>query len=749
MQFRWWRHLFHLVALLSATAFAPSVPEDIVLVRDGKSEAQILVAPDAPAAVLVGIDTLRHYVREISGADLPVVHDSSGDDPRIVVEIGASSDPGLRVDDLGVDGFRIKTVDRDLVFTAKTGDGFRNAVYTFLETYLGCRKYSVTVQIVPRAATISLPTIDDTQVPPLAFRMQDFRDVSYVAWHKLDTNEDFGLFVHTFDDLVSPEKYFQEHPEYFSLLNGHRTPNGQLCLTNPEVFPIVVDELRARMRKKPDASFWSVSQNDTYCPCECESCRAIDDAEGSHSGSILAFVNRIAAEFPDKTISTLAYQYSRAAPRNIRPLPNVNIMLCSIECNRSWPIADDPGSASFVRDVRDWGQLTNNIFLWDYVIQFRNLVSPFPNLRVLQPNLQFFVESGITSVFEQGLPVMHGELAELRIYILSKLLWDPDTDVEAVMDDFLKGYYGPAAPHIRQYIDTMHDALETSGEDLSIYGYPLTSADGYLSPDLMDTYDDLFDAAEASAADDPQWLRRVQTARLPVQFARLEQAKAAGAGTGGCFVRSDAGVLRTKPEIDELLTLFVQRCHEADIPRLWEHGSSPQEYLTATRRFLDGSTQPHLALGRTVALERPASAKYHDGEAAALTDGYRGWNDYHFHWLGFEGEDMNATVDLGAVTTISAVATDFLQDINSWVFMPLAVSFAVSKDGRCFEDLGRIETTTPPNKWGAVIEGFSVAFAPTRARYVRVAAASRKTCPTWHKGSGGPSWIFVDEIAVR
>ena len=92
---------------------------------------------------------------------------------------------------------------------------------------------------------------------------------------------------------------------------------------------------------------------------------------------------------------------------------------------------------------------------------------------------------------------------------------------------------------------------------------------------------------------------------------------------------------------------------------------------------------------------------------------------------------------------------DFLQDINSWVFMPLAVSFAISEDGEHFAGVGRIEATTPPDKWGAVIEPFSVAFTPTRAHYVRVAAVSRKTCPTWHKGSGGPSWIFADEIAVR
>ena len=738
-----------LIAALCLGAFGPASHAAFTLAREGVSDVRVLVSPGAPTAVSASVDTLRRYVRLSTGADLPVVHARAGAASHIVVRIDPTEEAPQASDDLGLDGFHIRTSGDDLIFTARTTDGFRNAVYAFLETYLGCRKYSLEPPEVPEHMTIAFDEIDDRQVPRFAFRMQDIHDEAYVAWHRLDTNDDFGLFVHTFKDLVPPGRYFDEHPEYFSLLNGHRTPEGQLCLTHPVVCEIVVNELRARMREEPEAAFWSVSQNDTYAPCECDACRTIDEHEGCQSGSVLAFVNRIAAVFPDKTISTLAYQYSRGAPRHITPRPNVNIMLCSIECNRSRPIAEDPGSASFVRDVRDWGRLTDNIFLWDYVIQFRNLVSPFPNLRVLQPNLQFFAENGISSVFEQGLPVMHGEFAELRIYLLAKLLWNPYADVDAIANDFLQGYYGPAAPSLRSYIDTMHDALERSGETLSIYGYPLCTPQGYLSPGLMEMYSDLFDQAEAAVWDEPVFLHRVRTARLPIQFARLEQAKVAADGPRGCFVRDDDGTLRTRPEMRGLLEAFVRGCREAGIPRLWEHGTPPSEYLESTRRFFDESSRPHLALGRPVLLARPASVKYHGGEASALTDGCKGWNDYRTHWLGFEGEDMEGTVDLGAVAMISSIATDFLQDINSWVFMPIEVAFSISEDGHGFREVGRVDALTPPESWGGLIESFNVSFAATQARYVRVTASSRKTCPSWHKGSGGPAWIFVDEIAVR
>lgn len=722
----------------------------LVLVDQGRSRHAIVLPSAAPETVRATADTLRAYLERISGARLPMLPAASrAAAPAVRIRVGAGSDPDTDVAALGPDGFRIRTEGADLVFTSATDDGFRHAVYTFLEQWLGCRRYSVEVQVVPRRPTIELPRIDETQVPPLTFRMQNLRDRAYTQWHKLDTNEGFGLFVHTFEELVPPWRYFDEHPEYFSLLNGNRTPQGQLCLTNPDVLRIVIEELRRRMAENPETDFWSVSQNDTYAPCECEACRAIDEAEGGHSGSILAFVNRVAAEFPDKTISTLAYQYSRSAPRTLRPLPNVNIMLCSIECDRSRPLTAHPGSASFVQDVHDWGALTNNIFLWDYVIQFRNLVSPFPNLRVLQPNLQFFTESGITAVFEQGLPVQRGEFAELRMYLISKLLWNPEADMEAILDDFLSGFYGEAAPWIRTYIDAMHDALEESGEELSIYGYPLASADGYLAPRRLAAYEEMWRQAEAAVAHRPEVLARVRTAHLPVQFARLEQAKVAGGGAGGCFDRHPDGGLRVRPGVRELLEVFVAGCRAAHIPRLWEHGISPDEYEAATRRFLSESVRPHLALGAQPLLNAPASPKYHDGLAAALTDGCRGWGDYRFHWLGFEGEDLGATIDLGEVVSVSSIETNCLQDIGSWVFLPLEVRFLISADGEEFRPVGTARSAVPATEPAIVVEPFAARFEPVSARFVRVEAVSRRTCPAWHKGSGGPAWIFLDEIAVR
>src|SRR5690606_23536657 len=155
------------------------------------------------------------------------------------------------------------------------------------------------------------------------------------------------------------------------------------------------------------------------------------EREGSPSGSIIHFVNQVAAHFPDRVISTLAYEYSRKAPATLRPAGNVHIMLCSIEVNRDRPIPEDPPSADLRRDVEEWSRIADDIIVWDYVIQFRNLVSPFPNLHVIQPNLQFFADHGVKAMFEQGNREVGGEFAELRAYLISKLMWNPALDVDS------------------------------------------------------------------------------------------------------------------------------------------------------------------------------------------------------------------------------------------------------------------------------------------------------------------------------
>lgn len=351
----------------------------------------------------------------------------------------------------------------------------------------------------------------------------------------------FYRYSHTFEELVPPEKWFDAHPEYFSLVNGRRQrEHSQLCLTNPDVLEICIEGVHRWMREHPECSIFSVAQNDWYGYCECEHCQAIDRREESHAGTMLAFVNAVAdavrEEFPENRIHTFAYLYTRKAPRYLRPRENVIVRLCSIECCQSHPMgacrqaiggidvennAADAFALSgqaFTDDLADWAKIAPHLYLWDYTTNFSNYLQPFPNWHVMGENLRLFRRLGVEGVLEQGnyAPGKASAFAPLRIYLLSRLLWNTDADMDGLIRSFVRGYYGPEAePGVLQCLSLMENAA--SQTHMGIYDMPDAA---YLDEGLIEQADGcLADALSLTA--DPLRRERLERERLSFAYVRL------------------------------------------------------------------------------------------------------------------------------------------------------------------------------------------------------------------------------------
>lgn len=721
----------------------------INLVTNGKSQYKIVLTPSSQKWDSLAAKELQKFLKEISGAELPIVSSlSAGKRKDIII----NPDNNIKTD-----GFTIKNNEDQIFISGGPGRGTLNAVYSLLEKYTGCRMYTSTVLVIPKKKNIILPQLDIKEEPVFGYRDIHYKEswnTEFSHWHKLNSDPEskkiWGLFVHTFSRLVPPDKYFNGHPEYFSELNGIRVADGQLCLSNPDVFKIVVEELRKRMKENPGAKIWSVSQNDNFSNCRCPECSKLDAEEGSPSGSLLNFVNKVAREFPDEIISTLAYQYTRQAPKHIKPENNVNIMFCSIECNRSKPLETDPSSAGFVNDLKEWSSIAKSMIVWDYVVQFKNTVSPFPNFHVLQPNIQLFRKFNADMMFQQGAGGCTGyEFGELRNYIIAKLLWNPDADVNAVMNDFLNGYYGKGGKYIREYIDLMTGALKKSNADLLIYGNPIAPMKGYLSADLIKRYNSLFDRAEAAEKNNHEVLTRIKIARLPLKYAMLEQAKVIATGENGLVLKDNNGNFSPNPKTVTLLNEFYNESKLTGKLVINESSVSADDYVLIYKDLLGKTMKNPLALNKPVQFITEPNAKYKANGKATLTDGLRGVNDYNFNWLGYEADDLDVVVDLQKECPVKNVSIDFLQDNNSWVFMPREVEISTSTDGTTFSNSTVIKNTVPEEKGEAFTKTFSASFPGMNARYIKVKAVNMKVCPRWHKGYPGKAWIFADEIVVE
>ena len=519
-----------------------------MITKGGKPFVTVTVAKDATPSQKYAAWELRHYLNLITSVSIPV-GDETTQGPVLAVGDAAASLGVKACDKLGTDGFTIRTVGESLAIVGGIR-GVLYGVYEFLEK-LGCRFFTPECEKIPSIPELALPELDDTQVPVLEYRQHNYPPTAmnhkFAAKCRLNAGDmepelgggiKYAWFCHSFEpEILNPAEWYDTHPEYFSMVDGKRVKEfAQLCLTNPDVKRIAVEKVRAALRAKPDCRIISITQNDWDNHCTCPECAAIDAREGSSAGTMIEFVNYIAEaiedEFPDVIVDTFAYQYTRPTPKFVKPRHNVCVRLCSIEAcfahpfetcddESRWVKRPDGTTSNFIRDLEAWGKKCDRMYIWDYTTCFAHYPAPHPNWRVLQPNMKAFIKNGVKGVFEQACGAYGGstDMNELRSYVLTKLLWNADCDVPAIIKEFTDFYYGAAAPFVREYMDTICDKCE---KDNIHIGFNDQCDRAHLTDEMLDIYDSILDKAEAAVVGDPIRGMRVARIRLSIRWVRMK-----------------------------------------------------------------------------------------------------------------------------------------------------------------------------------------------------------------------------------
>ncbi len=609
--------------------------------RDGAALAFIVIPHDPSPSTLYAGEELQRFLTEITGAEIALVRDyPNAPDDAIIVGTVRGADALLQDVDiaaLGTEGYILRCDSSRVVIAGGQPRGLLYGVYGLLEDHLGCRWFTPDVSRIPKDPNLIIPIIDEHVVPRLEYRepfVMDCFDGDWAARNRVNSSAArleekhggkvtyFG-FVHTFESLVPPDKYFDEHPEYYSLIDGKRIrERSQLCCTNADVVRIVTEEIRRRMREHPEATVFSVSQNDWFNPCQCDRCTTLAEAEGTQMAPVLYLVNQVAAavadEFPDKLVDTLAYQYTRKAPKTMRPAPNVVVRLCSIECCFSHPFAvcDSPENRAFVEDVDAWSQVGNRLWVWNYNTSFSNYFTPYPNLRVRNDNIKFYADHNVTGIFEQDVyTTLNGELSGLSGYMNAKFLWNPDYEEKTAMNEFLEGVYGDAAKPIRKYIDMLHNHVKRRNIHMNIWIGPDHPV---LNDRILKRADRLWDKAEVAVTDEADTLERVKAARLPVDYAVIERTRLKG--TAMYDYDRKTHTPRLRPDFLARIDRFLDVATRSGVTNIREQNGSLEVYrkdLDNLRAVLSEPIQPSVDVST---VEPGLAFRYYEGAWTALPD---------------------------------------------------------------------------------------------------------------------------------
>lgn len=706
-------------------------------IQNGKAKGRILTSEITSDSIAASL--LQDFFQRASGVRLPILKYPASKPHKNDIVISSDSNS------LNHDGFRIHSSNSILFINGGEGKGSVYGAVTLLEKYLGVRYYGEHEFYCPNLSTLEFNDIDITEAPAFHYRQsQSYAlkgDSIYRYWMRLEEPRDEfaeSYWVHTFDRLLPSAIYGKNHPEYYSYINGERRPGraSQWCLTNPDVFEIVAARIDSIFAANPDKNIISVSQNDgnhTYCTCE--ECSKVMAEEGGPTGNFIRFLNKLAARRPDKQFSTLAYLFTMNPPLHTKPLPNVNIMLCDIDAKREVPLTDNASGLEFVKALQEWSKISNNIFIWDYGINFDNYLAPFPNFPILQKNIQLFRDNHATMHFSQIAGSYGGDFSEMRTYLVSKLMWNPNVDADSVMRDFMQGYYGAAAHYLYDYEKLLEGALLASKTALWIYDSPVSHKDGMLCANLRKRYNELFDKAEAAVSNDETLLKRVRRQRLSLQYSELEIARAEG---------------RTaEPWVLPLLDLFEKRVTEYGVPTLNERNNSPVDYCKLYRERYIHHAGENLAKGAKIEWLIPPTGRYASIADAAISDGIYGGSSFVESWIGWEGCDACFIVDLGSEKAIQSVTGDFLHQLGQWIFFPKSFAIELSTDGKNFTPMGCYNQCEDRDVKVKFKKMTVKSNNPSQARYVKVKIEGVKTCPGWHYGVGSPGWFFIDELTIN
>ena len=546
-----------LVIIAAFTATPAANPSDLSVgdMRDWS----ITVSTTPIHSEIYAAKEFQHYFHQSTGIRLPI--NKGVQQGAKQVYIGRSE--ALRRSALGftmkpeyaAEELRIVITAKNIAVLGGRPRGTLYGVYTFVEDYLGIRFLTAEVTHTPVVpAAHQLPAVDRSYTPPFAYRhyakTEVSKDPAFAARRRQNTASQYapknqrmgprlggeargGVFLH---NNFLFQLSFRDHPECYAWIDGQRSPL-QPCLTHPLVYRTVTANLLQNLDGFAPGTTIPLAQNDNGGVCSCTRCIAVQregDApadipvaekplgvdpkkvrNGPPSAVILDFVNRVAADVakqrPDLWVGTEAYAFSMMPPRKTRALPNVKVQVATYHCSILYGLNDSrsPDNVAFGKYLVGWRKACDHLLIWHYDMNPREYWLPFPNLRAQSANFRTFVRSNGRGIFMQGC-AENTELSDLRVYVMTALIWDPSRDIDPLIDEFLALYYQQAAPPIRRWIDLFHDQAVASGKMSNIN----SPARGYgLDAPLGESGILLFEQA-MKLADTPELKRRVEKISL-------------------------------------------------------------------------------------------------------------------------------------------------------------------------------------------------------------------------------------------
>ena len=510
----------------------------VIFADNSQAELFIVLAKEATSKEIQSATFLQTYLNTITKGDFSIIKE-----PRIssktFISIGITATLKKDIPDwqntiasLGTEGYALDIKNGNIYLYSATARGLKFAVLALLEEDLGCRWYNYKWTYIPSDNDLRVDISSRVDKPQ--FKIRDpFSWVSNVSiWaehnrvHCVNPLQNLkghsaylkGWWCHSYNSIY-PWRKFKERPDLFMINESGKRMLTHLCPTNPDVVSLAENRIKASLANNyhDGVDFVSISQGDHSIYCHCKRCQAINLAENAPVAAHLTLVNHIAkllrASYPDLLVTFLAYHHTQKLPLTMNLEDNVVVRLCTTfddDVNGAGakehlkPITEYP---IFMKRLKEWNQRAKALSIWDYQVDFRNYLRPWPTMYAISKNIKCFAEYKVIAIMIQGAyQCSGGERQGMRAWVFSKLLWNPELDINKLMKDYICGVYAKSAPAMLKYNNLIFNAGK-SGKTVEEY---------YGAKNFIAKAKKIFLEAEQLSACDERILKRIQLAQLPI-----------------------------------------------------------------------------------------------------------------------------------------------------------------------------------------------------------------------------------------
>lgn len=488
------------------------------------------------------------------------------------------------------------------------------------------------------------------------------------ASHNIDY--DWGLWGHNLRKVLDGEA----SDEVFAWTQGKRD-HRQFCFSSEDLYTRLVAYIldnygdgivkNGPNKGQVQGSRFCIMPDDNNIVCQCEKCRQAGNTAQSATPAVVKMMQRVAERFPNHRFFTTSYLTTKNPPSMHMP-ENTGVLISAIDFPLSYGFESTSQAADFAAKIKKWRAVTPNIYVWDYMRNFDDYLTPFPVLGVLEKRLAFFKQQGVSGVFYNGSGYDYASLDDVQTFALASMLKSDSLSWSSIVKKYLDKFYPQSGASIYEYYHTLEEWVAQNPVALEYYGGIDAAIQAYLIPTEFENFYTRLDAVSKKISGDERVrLNRLLTA---LNYTLLE------------LMRTPNGLPYNAEKVEECLCNLSGYTAFPDMKYYKEANGALAAYIDSWNKYnvytaSDHSLKTDFKFSSTEANDQPIPL---------LSNGFHGFpSDYHTGWYQFRNGEVVGECEIGEACTI-VVSGGFLYAPQWKIDLPGEV-YVLVNDKRCCE----------------------------------------------------------------